>query len=223
MSNPRMEITMGTVSREAVNVVSLGGHHTVHLADGKSAREGYWYEPYFKPKSLHKPDKPDLMSKNIRWATRKINSSNFGKAMVSSLLMYVRGLDLHDHNAAFLKVWGALEMLTTPNQADYDKLIRRSVFLFKEVKYQRQVLEHLRMYRNANVHAGEESENARIHCYQLQTFYSAIIWFCIRNGSNFSNLEDLGEFLDLPSEPIALEQRLKQIRRAIKFRKPSVS
>jgi len=223
MSNPRMQITMGTVSHEAVNVVRLGGHHTVHLADGKSAREGYWYEPYFKPKSPHKPDKPDIMSKNIRWATRRINNSSFGKSMVSSLLMFVRGLDLHDHNAAFLKVWGALEMLTTPNQADYDKLIRRSVFLFKEVEYQRQVLEHLRMYRNANVHAGEESENAKIHCYQLQTFYSAIIWFCIRNGSNFNSLEDLGGFLDLPPEPVALDLRLKQIRKAIKFRKPSVS
>jgi hypothetical protein len=206
-----------------VNVVRLGGHHTLHLTDGKSAREGYWYEPYFKPCSPHKPTEPARIAKNIRWAIRRITKSNFEKALVASLLMFVRGFDLHDHNAAFLKAWGALEMLTTPNQADYDKLIRRSVFLCDEVEYNRQVLEHLRMYRNANVHAGEDSENARIHCFQLQVFYFAVIWFCVRNGSNFDTLENLGEFLDLPPETTALEQRLKQIRRAIKFRNPNVT
>jgi hypothetical protein len=220
MYNPRMQIAFGSTAHEAINVVRLGGHHTVHLTDGKSAREGYWYEPYFKPKSNYTSDNPSLMAKNIRWATKRILESNFSKAMISSLLMFVRGLDLHDQNAAFLKVWGALELLTTPNVADYEKLIRRSSFLFKEVEYQRQVLEHLRQYRNANVHAGEESENARIHCFQLQNFYSAVAWFCIRNGSNFANIDELGAFLDLPSEPGALEERLKQIRKAIKFRSP---
>lgn len=220
MLNPRMQISFGLLSHEAINTVRLGGHHTVHLADGKSAHDGYWYEPYYKPKAIHTPDKPELISRNIRWATKKIGDSSFKNQIVSSLLMYVRGLDLHDHNAAFLKVWGALEMLTTPNIADYEKLIRRSVFLFKEVDYHRQVLEHLRLYRNANVHAGEESENSRIHCFQLQTFYAAAAWFCIRNGSNFQSLDELGTFLDLPLEPSVLEDRLKKIKKAIKFRAP---
>ncbi|TDM04948.1 MAG: hypothetical protein C4K60_21220 [Ideonella sp. MAG2] len=220
MYNPRMQIAYGARAHEAINVIRLGGHHTVHLMDGKSAREGYWYEPYFKPKSVFTPDAPSLMAKNIRWAAKRISESNFNKALISSLLMFVRGLDLHEQNAAFLKVWGALELLTTPNVADYEKLIRRSSFLFKEVEYQRQVLEHLRQYRNANVHAGEESENARIHCFQLQTFYSAVAWFCIRNGMNFASIDDLGAFLDLPSEPSALQERLKNIRKAIKFRSP---
>lgn len=220
MVNPRMEISFGGPSHEAINAIRLGGHHTVHLSDGKSAREGYWYEPYFSPRSIHIPNNPALMSKNIRWATKNINNSNFRKAIISSLLMFVRGLDLHEQNAAFLKVWGALELLTTPNIADYEKLIRRSVFLFKEVDYHRQVLEHLKQYRNANVHAGEESENARIHCFQLQAFYSAVAWFSIRNGSNFASLEELGSFLDLPPELSALDKRLKQVKKAIKFRAP---
>lgn len=218
MANPRMQIAFGGPSHEAINSVRLGGHHTVHLDDGKRAHEGYWYEPYFKPKSVFTHADPASMSKTIRWATKRIENSSLCDTITSSLLMYVRGLDVPDHNAAFLKVWAALEMLTTPNIADYDKLIRRSSFLFKEVDYQRQVLEHLRQYRNASVHAGEESENSRIHCFQLQAFYSAVAWFCIQNCSNFSNLEELGAFLDLPPEPSALEDRLKHIKKAIKFR-----
>lgn len=220
ISNPRMQITFGIPSHEAINTIRLGGHHTVHFSDGKNASANYWYEPYFKPKSIYTSKNPGLMSKNIRWATKKIEKSNFSKTIISSLLMFVRGFDLHDQNAAFLKVWGALELLTTPNIADYDKLIRRTVFLFDEVDYQRQVLEHLRQYRNANVHAGEESENARIHCFQLQLFYSAMAWFYIRNGSNFASLDDLWSFLDLPTEPSTLKEQQKIIKRAIKFRAP---
>lgn len=220
--NHRMQITFGGPSYKAINSVQLGGYHTVHLADGTSAGDGYWYEPYFKPMSAYVPNDPAMMSKDIRLAIKEIGESNFNKALVSSLLMYVRGFDLHDQNAAFLKVWGALEMLTTPNAAEYEKLIKRSSFLFKETDYQRQVLEHLRQYRNANIHAGEESDNARIHCFQLQTFYSAVAWFCIRNGSVFSSLEELGDFLDLPSELSALERQLNQIKRALKFRSENV-
>lgn len=220
MANSRMQITFGRPSHEPINEVRPGSQHTVHFEDGKSARDSYWYEPYFKPKSPYTPDKPEVMSKNIRWALKKIEQSNFGKEITSSLLMFVRGMDLYDHNAAFLKMWGALEALTTPKIADYDKLIRRTSFLFKEVEYHRQVLEHLRAYRNANVHIGEESENAKIHCFQLQTYYRAVVWFFIHNAKKFPNLEDIGAFLDSPPDIDILEERLKYLKKAIKFRKP---
>lgn len=220
MANSRMQYSFGTPLLEPINKIRLGGYHTVHLMDGMSARKGYWYEPNFITTKPHAFDNLTLARKNILWAIKKIEKSKFENSITSSLLRFVRGLDQNDHNSAFLKLWSALEILTTPNVADYDKLIRRSSFLFKDNAYHRQVLEHLRAYRNANVHAGEDSENARIYCFQLQTYYAAIAWFCIRNESNFKTLEDLGVFLDLPIEQRTLNAQLKSIKRAIKFFSP---
>ena len=217
MSNSEMQITFGSKSQEAINKIRLGGNHTVHLESGESAYNGYWYEPEYRPAKIYYSKNPEARSRKLRSLVNKIKKSNFLKNITSSLLLYVRGFDLTDHNVAFLKVWSALEMLTTPNIADYDKLIRRTVFLFDEKEYNQQVLGHLRNYRNSHVHAGEESENAKIHCYQLQKFYRLIVWFYIGNGDFFKNLDEIGSFLDLPYTEVELEAERKKISRAIRL------
>ena len=218
--NPRMQITFGRTSYEAINTVVVGGIHTLHHKDGTSATEGYWYEPNFSPKKFHRLEKSEGISKYVRAALRQLNSSNLGKALANSLVMYVRALDLRDHEAAFLRLWSALEIITTPNNADYDKLIKRCCFMFKENEYHKQVLEHLRLYRNASVHAGEESDNARMHCFQLQVYYVTAIRFYIANGWKFSNFDEAFEFLDFPPDIDLLKRKSKSITRAIRYRTP---
>jgi len=220
MGNSRMQITHGASTFDPINVIRLGGRHTIHLSSGQGSRNGIWYEPSFAPERLHRFDKPEFATKNLRFAIRKMAKSNLQNVILASLLKFVRGFDQSDHNIAFLRLWSALEALTTPNSADYDMLIRRSAFLYRDNAYHLQVLEHLRSYRNANVHAGEESENARIYCFQLQMYFVDLIWFYIGNADKFSSVDDVGEFLDLPPDPIKLRSRRLLIGRAIKFVSP---
>jgi len=222
MGNSRMEFSIGSSpSRQPINAVRLGSRHTVHLPDGSSSRDGLWYEPEFRPTKLYKPKKPEVVARNARWAMKRIKGSKYREALVSSLLRFVRALDHQDPNVAFVRLWSALETLTTPGRADYDKLVQRTAFLFRDNEYHTQVLEHLREYRNANVHAGEESSNARTHCFQLQMYYVNAAWFYIRNAIEFASLDAANEFLDLPPDPRELKRRAALIKRGIRFTSPS--
>ena len=213
MANPTMQFSIGgSLRAEPINAIRLGGVHTVHLESGESSRDGLWYEPGFVQTDVHRFKKPEVVKKNLRWALRRIEGSQFQTALVSALLLFVRALDQSDPNTAFLRLWSALEVLTTPRIADYDKLIRRTAFLFRDYDYHRQVLEHLRAYRNANVHAGEESDSAKIHCFQLQMYFVSVAWFFIRNASRFSSVDEAGEFLDLPPESYELLRRLTLLK-----------
>jgi len=221
MGNPRMTFYfLGSQAHDPINVVRLGSRHTVHFPNGQSVADALWYEPGFVPAKPYLFKQSDVVVGNLRWALRHILQSSYRDKLVSSLLRFVRALDHSDPNTAYLRLWGALEELTTPGAADYEKLVRRCAFLFREHDYHLQVLEHLREYRNSNVHAGEESQAAKTHCFQLQMYYVNAAWFYIRNGKRFANLDEANQFLDLPPDVPKLRSRLKLIKGAIKFMTP---
>lgn len=217
MCNPRMQLTFGTPSLKPINVVRPGSLHTIHLNDGVYASDDIWFEPNFAEASLFRIDEPAFVKKTSTWALRQIGKSSYGDRIVSSLVRFVRALDESDSNSAFIRLWGALEALATPGQADYDKLVQRCSFLFKEGAYHKQVLEHLREYRNANIHAGEESDRARTLCFQLQMYYDKLLWFHVRNATYFRSLDEANYFLDSPSNAVDLNRRLELVRKAIRF------
>lgn len=79
------------------------------------------------------------------------------------------------------------------------------------------MLEYLREYRNANVHAGEEYEEAKTCCYQMQFYFFELILFHLRNAEIFDTLQESNMFLDLPTDKTELEIRKKHIEKAIEF------
>lgn len=162
-------------------------------------------------------DKPEVVRKNSRWALRQISASSYSECLISALIRFVRAFDERDANTAFLRLWGALEALITPGQADYGKMVQRCSFLFREHDFYRQLLEHLRECRNANVHAGEESERARTHCFQLQFYFSNLIWFHLGNARYFHSLDEANFFLDSPVNKEELKRRLQLARKAVRF------
>lgn len=217
MGNSRMQLTFGTPSLKPINVIRLGSRHTLHYADGAAAHDGIWFEPDFVEAPIYRFKNPPIVMKNVRWALQQIARSTYGDRIIASLLRFVRALDDSDSNTAFVRLWTALEGLVTPGQADYDKLVQRCSFLFKEGAYHGQVLEHLREYRNSSLHAGEESESARTHCFQLQMYFVNLVWFHVRNAAYFRSLDEANFFLESPSDPVALKRRLSLVRRAIRF------
>jgi hypothetical protein len=218
MANSTMQITFGGSSNKPVNTVRLGSRHTLHTFDGDKAIDQIWYEPNFKEASVVQLKQPEIVLKNSKHAIRRMLSCSYGGLLQSSLIRYVRALDESEANTAFLRLWGALESLTTPGVANYDSLVKRCSFIYAESAYHRQVLEHLREYRNASVHAGEESNKARTHCFQLQRYYRNIFWFHIRNFDFFKSVDEANSFLDSSEDKETLLRQLKIIKKALKFK-----
>jgi len=217
LGNSRMQITFGAPSLKPINAIRLGGHHTLHRTDGKEARDEIWFEPGYVETSLFGFSKPAVVRKNSKWALRRLTQSPYKDQIISALIRYVRALDETDANTAFLRLWSAIESLTTPEVADYDKLVRRCSFLFHESVFHRQMLEHLREYRNDSVHSGEYSDHARTLCFQLQLYFSTLIWFHIRNANFFTSLSEANQFLDTPPDKGVINRQLGLARKAIKF------
>lgn len=217
MGNPHMQTLYGNSSPKPINVVRLGSRHTLHTENGEPAEEGLWYEPGFVEAQIFRIKNSTVAKTNSRFALRRLITSSYGEKITSALLRYIRALDEGEANTAYLRLWGALETLVTPGVADYDRLVNRCAFLFQDIDFHRQLLEHLREYRNVSVHAGEESDRARTHCFQLQLYFENLIWFHIRNTKFFRTLEEANSFLDLPSDKLELKRRLEIINKAVKF------
>lgn len=116
------------------------------------------------------------------------------------------------------KLWGAIERLASPGHGDYDAVVRRCSFLWTDVDFAVQTLEHLREYRNDYVHAGRESSQAKTYCFLLQQHFRALIHWHIANVGRFKNLQEANSYLDLPPDLAVLRSRKKTIEKAIKFR-----
>ena len=207
-----------------INVIRLGSVHTVHKRDGTLASQGVWFEPNHVVTSPYLFGEPAVVRKNVACALRQLAKSPVRESLVEALLRYVRAFDESNQNTAFIRLWSAVETLVSPGHADYDKFVRRCAFLFQDGAYHLQLLEHLREYRNRSVHAGDESDKAKTHCFQLQLYLSTLIWFHVRNATRFRTLDEANAFLDFPADRSKLLHQQSLIRRAIGFitpRKPS--
>ncbi|WP_418319384.1 hypothetical protein [Piscinibacter sakaiensis] len=219
--NPGFEIPLGgNPPRKPINLIRLGNQHTVHHPDGSLVSESqFWYEPNFSPAHPYTPKDASLLLKAQRDVLRRLAASPYSKRLVSAILRGTRALDESDADVAFVRLWSALESATASGigQGDYDKVVRRCAFLYKETEYQRQVMEHLREYRNANIHSGTSSEDARLHCFQLLDFFRSLIRFHLRNRGGFKSIDEANRFLDLPSDKQELRSIVATARRALKF------
>ncbi|OGT02714.1 MAG: hypothetical protein A3F73_14025 [Gallionellales bacterium RIFCSPLOWO2_12_FULL_59_22] len=200
-----------------INVVRLGGCHTVHYPDGKMAAETVWFEPNYTEAPIYRPAQGSVLQKNLSNCLRRLFKSNYAAQLSDALLRYVRALDERDQNNAFIKLWGAVEALTSPGEAKYDLVIRRCSFLYRDTLYHRQILEHLRECRNQSVHAGDQSDSAKIHCYQLQTYFYSLVFFHLANVHEFASLDEANQFLDLPTDKDTLLKQKRMRLKALRF------
>lgn len=214
--NPTME--MFGEQWMPINVVRLGSAHTVHKDSGEIASKDFWYEPNFAPARVFRPSKPEVITKNCKWALEKLEIIPYAPILKDSLLRFVRALDERDQNTAMIRLWGAVEGLLAPSENNYDLVTRRCAFLFDDYDYHKQVLEHLREYRNANVHSGDQSDKAKMNCFSLQFYFYNIIIFHLKNQGEFSTLDEANSFLDLPLDNQTTKNRIRLLQKALKFR-----
>jgi hypothetical protein len=200
-----------------INVIRLGGAHSVHCSDGTVATDGVWFEPSYTEAFVYSASNGAHVQKQVSIILRRIFESEYAARFPDAILRYVRALDERDQNNALIKLWGALEAITTQEPVDYSKTIQRCSFIFEDHKYHTQILETLRDYRNRSVHAGDQSEAAKVYCYHLQYYFSQLLFFLLAKTRRFANLDEKNRFLDLPREKEKLQARKMLIEKALRY------
>lgn len=218
MGNPRIEFNFGESSSKPINIIRLGKYHTLHDARGRAIKGQLWFEPNFYEHAKIPLSHPEVHRNNFNHIQNKLATARHGKDLRNSLVRYVRSCDERDSNTCFVKLWGVLESLLNTEQASHERVVNRGASLFPDKLFHKHALDHLRMFRNKNIHAGEEDDRSKVYCFQLHKYYQALIRFHISTIDFFSSITEANEFLDLPHDESQLRQRAKLIEKALNLR-----
>ncbi len=172
--------------------------------------------------------KPVRSSEELSWRWTKAKKyegdvrlwlarSAYAARLEDALRRYTRALDSFDWEASFLRLWGLLETLTgTQPHESHDLTVKRATFLYEdpEREFHVQVLNHLRHYRNRNVHGGESSETIEAYLYQLKRYVEDLLLFHLDPPSycRFESIAQAAAFLNLPPGPADLRRRVGEFR-----------
>jgi hypothetical protein len=205
---------------EPINKIRLGEFHTAHDSKGKVYSDMFWFDHSYSNTRPFILNNSSNIVKNLRFIISKLEKLNkkYESTLTDGILRYVRSFDERNQNVAVMRAWGALETIAAPNESNCDSVTRRCSFLYEEGEYHKQILEHLREYRNRNVHAGEESQKAKNHGFQIQRYFKDLLLFHIENVGYFPKIADANLFLDLPTDESCLLKNKKLIKRALVFR-----
>lgn len=200
-----------------INRVALGVLHTLHQKDGALINDIYWYQPdYIKNNPRVNLSEERFFEKSIR-VRHKIKQLKYRNEIESVIVRYVNSLDSKNYNVSCIELWSLIEILTSTSRDNYEKAINRTLFLFEDRKYHKQVLEHLRQYRNRYVHFGSEHSNLDILIYQLKFYVEVLLWFLIENPYKFSSLQEAADFMDLNPDVNVLRSIISLCKKGIKF------
>lgn len=214
-------VLFGKKTPEPINKIRLGCFHSIHNELGYLVNpNNYWYEPNFILNDIYTPNKDSIefFKNNLENIIFNLKKCKYSDNLRNALLRYVRAFDEKNNNIALLEVWGALESLTATNDSNKDKLPKRCAFLYAEYEFHKQILEHLREYRNQSVHDGIKNEEVKHYCYQVQGYFRELIIFHLMAVNEFNSIDDANEFLDQSVDINELKKKKKLIEKAIKFR-----
>lgn len=218
--NRKYGIRISSGKRKPVNKFILGPLHTLHEPDGKLATKTWWYNPEYvyqiDPSNPSKDLEKLYKFENI--IRKLLAKNNYSKEIVSAILRYTRALDLTNWEDAFLRLWSILEYLTATGPNDsYSITIRRAAFLYRGDEYARQVLTHLKDYRNRTVHAESENHEIQAYMYQLKRFVESLLEFHLGNKFGSNSLKEVSTILDLPCNRNELCKKREALSKAEKF------
>lgn len=206
--------------RRPVNRVIPGPVHSLHHPDGSLASETDWYEHDYV-----EPIIGGLLQG--RWRRAECEDGEIGKLLSFSayreeiqrfLIRYTRALDTREWESALVRLWGLLEDMTGTRPGDaHGVTVRRAVFPYPvgERDLHEQVLNHLKNYRNASVHAGEASDAIEPYMYQLKRYVEYLLEFHLKShpksDPGFGSFEEAVRFLDQPADPDAARNKISAL------------
>ncbi|MCW5553685.1 MAG: hypothetical protein KIS67_16190 [Verrucomicrobiae bacterium] len=217
--NRRIISSSSSGKRQPINQILLGPVHTIHKPDGSLATQQFFYETTFSGGvTVPNPPSFERALSFEKWAIKNLCKSKYRDVLEKAIRRYGRALDGTDFNAAFLKLWSLLELLTQTGKKDpYDVTIRRCSFIYQDRLFTKLLLEHLRDYRNHHVHSGSESSLIVTLLYQLKRHVEDVLLFHFQSYKWFNSLDEVVRFLDLPPEKDKLGGKLKSLKLAMTF------
>ena len=217
---------MQTPVPKPVNDIRIGLVQTVHEPTGTETGGVFWYnEPYLavdypgRPKRL-KNDEWAQIHKFEQHARQKLRRMPYRSKFEALLREYVAILDGVDHQTAVPRLWAVLEQLTHCSEGggvNYDKLVRRTIFIWKESALMRLILEHLRDVRNDTIHDLRVHNEQSTCFYQLLAMVHQMIIFHFQFSGEFKNFSEAGEFLQLSKDPQSLRSEIRRREKALQF------
>jgi len=206
--------------RLPVNQIVLGPVHTLHHPGGELATNTWWYETgYCGPVPVYNPSSEvQRIYRFLASVRNRLARCRYPGTMRQAIVRYASALDLQDWDAAFLKLWSVLELLTDSGRKASDVTIRRTAFVYRDREYALQILKHLRDHRNRFVHADQTDGRIETCLYQMKNSVEALLSFHLRSKYRFESIQEAAEFLDLPANRKVMESRLKLMKYAHRFR-----
>ena len=221
-NNAHRLLRFGTTTQHAVNRFRRGPFATIHKNDGELATEIVWYEPrwFHNERTIEFSPAQKELQKDIRRWWKRARNGPLAEHIGIGLIRYCHALDDHDLSLSMLRLWATLEMLTATTNAKYDITVNRIVRLFSDNEDARQVAEHIRKWRNANVHTATVPDgwdiDAIIHHAEL--LCSKLLQFCLVEGSKFSDVSELCSFLDSDLDLASLKRKRRIANSFMAFR-----
>ncbi|MFK3945671.1 hypothetical protein [Pseudomonas fulva] len=210
----------GHINRSPLNKITLGGMHSLHNVDGSIYDKNiYWYEADFEERKVHviSPERLTRARDFYDFVTASLETHGDRHIIKDSIVRYVRAYDLSDRNSTVQRAWATIESILAPDENNADKIVSRCSFLYADREYYRQILEHVKEYRNRNVHQAHSIDDPSPHCYQLQMFYRQSLIFHLREAKNFESLGEANKFLDSSDSIPELKRRKELLEKAIQF------
>jgi len=216
--SPQYRMVYGGAA-QPMSVVLFGPLHTLHETSGKSASKYFWYNnDYSEVKATDIKSNLDKLLSNIRYFRHKLSKHLYREEMEDYFRRYAQAMDCSDHNNAFLHLWSLLEKLTH-TESSYETTVKRAAAQFTESEYHKQVLLHLKDYRNNMVHAGSTISDIQIYIYQLKRYVNRMLVFHTNNYFRFASLQEAGEFMDISSKTASnLLGKKRTLAYAMKFK-----
>lgn len=168
---------------------------TVHSKNG-SREEYHYFDEYRDIISATLSRDEEILAERVH---KCLTRCPYRETILGALGIYQMAMDEEDPQKAFLTLWTALESLTTPNQAVYDTLIKRCLFLQQNKDYHASVLAQLKAARNDLIHRALPIHDARIKTYQIQDYFRDIAWYHLNAKGAFPSLNNGNLFLDMDS------------------------
>ena len=217
--NRRKGLSWSTGPRQPVNEIGLGPIHTVHQPSGIVDDGVGWYDTgYFAPFAVKRlgDDAQSIQSFSNRMRGR-LGRVAFGGVVENCIRLYNRALDEHDASTSYLRMWQTLEAATNTAPNRHADPVRRAAFLYSDHEYVAAELSHLRDSRNRLVHTGESSLQVDSNLLRLRLHVERLLMFLAARGAEFPSMEDVGEFLDLPSSTSELSRKLGLVSKAAQW------
>lgn len=196
-----------------INKVLVGKIHTLHNAQGRAFDHPVLYDPKFYSAISMEPPKARLTQYYFSRYRNSIQNSKFSKELQAAIIRYSNALDESIQDVAVLKLWATLESLLLVNNEDGQKLSLKLSSLYSEPDLQYEYFEHIRKYRNANVHSAIGDDDSIHRAYKLQEgFYYLFIYYVHERFNHLSLKEANALLLDCSESEYEIEKKLKRVR-----------